>query len=238
MREYLQFYIDGEWVDPVEPRTLDVENPATEEVAGRISLGSAADVDKAVRAARRAFASYSQTSREERLALLETIGEEYTKRQEEIAAAITEEMGAPASLANGFQSRSAAYHLKTAIEVLRNFEFEEQRGNTMFVKEPIGVCGLITPWNWPVNQIAVKVFPALATGCTMILKPSEVAPFSAQIFAEVLHAAGVPKGVFNMINGDGPGVGQAISGHSDIDMVSFTGSTRAGSMSRKMRPPV
>lgn len=228
MREYLKFYIDGKWVDPVEPRTLDVDNPTTEQVSGRISLGSAADVDKAVKAARRAFASYSQTSREERLDLLQAILAEYQKRAGDLAEAVTEEMGAPPSLAAGPQVNMGMGHLVNAIDVLKNFPFEEQHGSTLVVKEPIGVCGLITPWNWPINQIACKVFPALATGCTMVLKPSEVAPYSGYIFTEILDAAGVPAGVYNMINGDGPGVGAAISSHPDIDMVSFTGSTRAG----------
>jgi len=228
MREYLKFYIDGQWVAPVVLKTLDVENPATEQVCGKIALGSAADVDKAVKAARKAFASWSLTSREERLKILNRIAEEYQKRAGDLAAAITEEMGAPASLANGFQVGLGIGHLNTAIEVLKSFRFEEQRGATLIVKEPIGVCGLITPWNWPMNQIAVKVFPALASGCTVVLKPSEVAPFSAQIFAEILHAAGVPAGVFNLIQGDGPGVGVPLSSHPDVDMISFTGSTRAG----------
>ena len=239
MREYLKFYIDGQWVDPVEPRRLDVENPATEQVCGAISLGSAADVDRAARAARRAFASWSASTKAERLDLLQAISAEYQKRSGDLAAAITEEMGAPAALANGFQVGLGFAHLNTAIEVLKNFTFEEQRGQTLIAREPIGVCGLITPWNWPLNQIAVKVFPALATGCTMILKPSEVAPFSAQIFAEVLHAAGVPAGVFNLIQGDGPGVGVALSTHAEIDMVSFTGSTRAGvEIARNAAPTV
>jgi aldehyde dehydrogenase (NAD+) len=228
MREYLKFYIGGQWVDPVELQTRDVINPATERVSGKIALGSAADVDRAVNAARKAFNSWSLTSREERLGVLQRILEEYQKRVGDLAAAITEEMGAPASLANGFQVGLGAGHLNTAIEVLKTFRFEEQRGATMIAKEAIGVCGLITPWNWPMNQIAVKVFPALATGCTVVLKPSEVAPFSAQIFAEILHAARVPAGVFNLIHGDGPGVGVALSRHPDVDLISFTGSTRAG----------
>jgi aldehyde dehydrogenase (NAD+) len=197
-------------------------------VSGTIALGSAADVDRAVKAARQAFASWSRTGREERLALFKRILDEYQKRVGDLAAAITEEMGAPAALANGFQVGLGLGHLNTAIEVLKAFRFEEQRGATMIVKEPIGVCGLITPWNWPMNQIAVKVFPALATGCTVILKPSEVAPYSGQIFAEILHAASVPAGVFNLIQGDGEGVGVALSRHPDIDLISFTGSTRAG----------
>jgi aldehyde dehydrogenase (NAD+) len=228
MREYLKFYIDGKWVAPVEPKVLEVVNPATEQVCGKIALGSAADVDKAVKAARKAFVTWSVTSREERLSVLQRIAEEYQKRAGDLAAAITEEMGAPASLANGYQVGLGIGHLMKAIEVLKSFRFEEQQGATLLVKEPIGVCGLITPWNWPMNQIAVKVFPALATGCTMLLKPSEVAPFSAQIFAEILDAARVPAGVFNLIQGDGAGVGVAMSSHPDIDMISFTGSTRAG----------
>jgi aldehyde dehydrogenase (NAD+) len=228
MREYLKFYIDGQWVDPVEPSSLDVDNPTTEQVSGKIALGAAADVDKAVSAARRAFGTWSQTSREERLDVLQAILAEYQKRTGDLADAVTEEMGAPPSLAAGPQVNLGLGHLMTAIDVLKNFEFEQQHGSTLVVKEPIGVCGLITPWNWPINQIAVKVYPALATGCTMVLKPSEVAPYSAQIFTEILDAAGVPAGVYNLVYGDGPGVGAALSSHPDVDMVSFTGSTRAG----------
>jgi aldehyde dehydrogenase (NAD+) len=228
MREDLKFYIDGKWVDPVTPKTLDVINPANEEVAGRISAGSAADVDKAVAAAKRAFATFSQTTREERLELLQRILAEYQKRFGDVANAITLEMGAPASLAQRAQAPIGMAHLATGIEVLKNFKFEEDRGPTRIVKEPIGVCGMITPWNWPINQIACKVVPALATGCTMVLKPSEEAPFSAIVWAEVMDAAGVPAGVFNLVNGTGPEVGAAIAGHPDVDMVSFTGSTRAG----------
>jgi aldehyde dehydrogenase (NAD+) len=228
MREYLKFYIDGQWVDPVEPKWLDVDNPTTEQVSGKIALGTAADVDKAVKAARNAFASWSQTSREERLDVLQAMLAEYRKRTADLADAVTEEMGAPPSLAAGPQVNLGLGHLVSAIDVLKNYEFEEQHGSTLVVKEPIGVCGLITPWNWPINQIAVKVYPALATGCTMVLKPSEVAPYSAQIFTEIVDAAGVPAGVYNLVYGDGPGVGVALSSHPDVDMVSFTGSTRAG----------
>ncbi len=229
MRDYLKFYIDGKWVDPVAPKTLDVINPATEAVAGRISLGGAADVDAAVKAARKAFETWSLTSREERMDLFMRIMAELKKRHEDMAKAITEEMGAPVWLAQRAQAAMGAAHFGTALNVLKTYKFEEeQRGTTLIVKEPIGVCGFITPWNWPLNQIACKVAPALAVGCTMVLKPSEVAPFSAQIFAEVMDAAGVPAGVFNMVNGDGPGVGAAISSHPGVDMVSFTGSTRAG----------
>ena len=228
MRDYLKFYIDGKWVDPVTPKTLDVINPANEEVAGHISMGSEADVDLAVKAAQKAFETYSQTTREQRIELLERIIVEYQKRYEDMAKAITEEMGAPSWLAQRAQAAMGIGHLQTAVAVLKDYKFEEDRGTTRLVKEPIGVCGFITPWNWPVNQIACKVAPALATGCTMVLKPSEVAPFSGYIWTEILHAAGVPAGVFNMVNGDGPTVGAAISSHPGVDMVSFTGSTRAG----------
>ena len=239
MREYLKHYIDGQWVDPVRPNALEVDNPTTEEISGRIALGSSADVDLAVTAARRAFGAWSQTTREERLELLGAIMAEYQKRAGDLAEAVTEEMGAPASLASGPQVNLGIGHLATTIDALKNFAFEEQHGSTLVVKEPIGVCGLITPWNWPINQIACKVFPALATGNTMVLKPSEVAPYSAQIFTEILDAAGVPAGVYNLVYGDGPGVGAAISSHPDIDMVSFTGSTRAGiEIARNAAPTV
>jgi len=228
MRSYKKFYIDGAWVDPVSPRTLDVINPATERACGTISLGSAADVDRAAAAARRAFASYSQTTREDRLALLGRIVEVYKARYNDMAAAITEEMGAPASLSQNAQAAIGVGHFQAAQAILQNYVFEEMRGTTLIAREPIGVCGFITPWNWPINQMACKVAPALATGCTMVLKPSEIAPFSGIILAEILHEAGVPPGVFNLVNGDGPGVGAAISSHPDIDLVSFTGSTRAG----------
>jgi aldehyde dehydrogenase (NAD+) len=239
MRDYTKFYINGKWVAPVTPKTLDVINPATETVAGRISMGSAADVDAAVRAARAAFASYSQTSVAERIALLEAIINEYKKRYADMAAAITEEMGAPAMLSQKAQAAMGVGHLTTALNVLKDYHFSETKGTTLLVKEPIGVCGLITPWNWPVNQIACKVAPALAVGCTMVLKPSEIAPFSAQVWTEILDAAGVPAGVFNLVNGDGPTVGAAISSHPEVDMVSFTGSTRAGiEVARNAAPTV
>jgi len=239
MREYLKFYIDGQWVDPATPRRHDVINPATEAMAGHISLGSAADVDRAVTAARKAFESYSLTSVDERVGLLERVIAEYKKRYDDIAAAVTEEMGAPAVLSQKAQAAMGIGHLQTALAVLKDYRFEETRGSTMIRKEPIGVCGFITPWNWPMNQIACKVAPALAVGCTMVLKPSEMAPFSAQIFAEVLDAAGVPAGVFNLVNGDGPGVGAAIASHPGVDLVSFTGSTRAGiEVARNAAPTV
>jgi len=239
VREYLRFYIDGQWVDPVELRVIDVENPATERVCGKIAIGSSADVDRAVTAARTAFGSWSQSSREVRLDLLQSLLSQYQRRSGDLAEAVTEEMGAPPALAAGPQVQMGVGHLVTAIDVLKNFAFESSRGPTLVVRDPIGVVGMITPWNWPLNQIACKVFPALAAGCTMILKPSEVAPFSGQIFAEIVHAAGVPAGVFNMVHGDGPGVGAALSSHPGIDMVSFTGSTRAGiEVARNAAPTV
>ncbi len=228
MREYLKFYIDGQWVEPIEHTVGTPINPATEEPSGKIALGGAADVDRAVQAARRAFGSWSQTSREERLAMLERILEEYNKRIDDLGAAITEEMGAPASLAGGFHIQLGLGHLSTAIEVLKTFEFEEQRGVSRIVKEPIGVCGMITPWNWPINQVTVKVFPALASGCTIVLKPSQEAHYSAHILAEIFHAAGVPAGVFNLVQGRGSVVGEAIATHPGVDMVSITGSEAAG----------
>jgi aldehyde dehydrogenase (NAD+) len=239
MREYLNFYIDGRWVEPANLRVIDVENPATEQVCGRIAAGGSADVDDAVSAARRAFSGWSQSRREDRLELLSALLAEYQRRSADLAEAVSEEMGAPPALAAGPQVQMGVGHLVTTIDVLKNFSFEEQRGTTLVVREPIGVCGLITPWNWPLNQIACKVFPALAAGCTMVLKPSEVAPFSGQVFTEIIHAAGVPAGVFNMVHGDGPGVGVALSSHAGVDMVSFTGSTRAGiEVARNAAPTV
>jgi aldehyde dehydrogenase (NAD+) len=223
-----QFYIDGAWVDPVEPKDFKVINPATEDVAGVISMGGAKDVDRAVAAARRAFEAYSRTTPAERLALLERVLAAYKIHYNDIAAAISTEMGAPITHAKGSQTRSGVGHISAMIEVLKTFKFEEIRGNTRLVQEPVGVCALITPWNWPMNQVAAKVVPALAAGCTMVLKPSEYSPFSAVLWAKVMHEAGVPAGVFNLVNGDGPQVGAPLSSHPEIDMVSFTGSTRAG----------
>lgn len=228
MRDYTKFYINGQWVDPTGTEREDVINPATEAVAGTIALGTAADVDKAVAAARIAFESFGRSSREERLTLLRRIAETIETRIGDLSAAITEEMGAPAWLAQSMQAMLGIVHTQTAIAALEHYPFEEKKGSTLILREPIGVCGLITPWNWPINQIAAKVIPALATGCTMILKPSEVAPFSAHVWAEILHEAGVPAGVFNLVDGTGPVVGEAIASHPDVDMVSFTGSTRAG----------
>jgi aldehyde dehydrogenase (NAD+) len=230
MREYTQFYINGEWVDPITPDQVDVMNPATEEVCAHISQGSQGDVDIAVAAAKAAFESFSRTSREERVELLESCVDVYKKYYNDIADAIREEMGAPKGFAGGAQAFCGQGHLQEAVKVLKNFEFEEDMGEHRVFKEPIGVCGLITPWNWPVNQIGCKVAPALAVGCTMVLKPSEVAPLSAYLWAQVMDEAGVPAGVFNMVNGSGAVVGTALSQHPDVDMMSFTGSTRAGSL--------
>ena len=228
MRNYLKFYIDGRWVDPEVLTTLDVIDPTSEKVAGRIALGGTGDVDKAVRAARGAFEKFSNTTRQERIALLERIIAETERRGKDMANAIDEEMGAPPAFAELFQLSAGLNQLRSAPRLLKDFKFEDDRGSTLIVKEPIGVCAFITPWNWPFNQIAAKVGPAIATGCTMVLKPSEVAPFSGQIFAEIMHAAGVPSGVFNLVHGDGPVVGVALSAHPEVDMISFTGSTRAG----------
>lgn len=223
-----KFYINGEWVDASGSERMAVVNPATEQAIGEIAMGTEADVDRAVQAAKDAFVSYSQTSVEERVALIERICEVYASRMEEMSDVITEEMGAPQSLSSAAQAPAALAHFKTVLKVLQNYEFETDLGTSLLVHEPIGVCAFITPWNWPVNQIACKVAPALAAGCTMVLKPSEVAPFNAILFAEILDEAGVPAGVFNLVNGDGPTVGAALSAHPDVDMVSFTGSTRAG----------
>ena len=228
MKDYLQFYIDGRWVGPASPRTLEVINPSTEQAAARISIGAQADVDAAVAAARRAFETYSQTTREERLALLGKVLEIYQKRHDDIARAISQEMGAPLWLSKAAQAAMGVAHLSSTIEVLKTFVFEQTHGTTALVHEPVGVVGMITPWNWPINQIMCKVAPALAAGCTVVLKPSEIAPLNAILVAEVLHEAGVPPGVFNLVNGDGPGVGEALSVHPGIDMMTFTGSTRAG----------
>jgi aldehyde dehydrogenase (NAD+) len=223
-----QFYIDGAWVDPIEAKEFTVINPATEASAGVISMGGPKDVDRAVAAARRAFDSYSRTTPAERLALMERILVAYKAHYDEIAQAISTEMGAPMSLAKGSQTRIGVGHISAMIEVLKTFKFEEMRGNVRLVQEPVGVCALITPWNWPMNQVAAKVIPALAAGCTMVLKPSEYSPFSAILWAKVMHEAKVPAGVFNLINGDGQNVGAPLSSHKEVDMVSFTGSTRAG----------
>lgn len=228
MSNHLKFFINGEWVEPVVPVALDVIDPSTEEPFTQIALGSKADVDKAVAAAKAAFKSFSQWTQAERLTLLKRILWEYEKRAEDIAQAVSREMGAPIAFARDSQVAAGHGHLSATITALESYKFTEDRGTTRIVKEPIGVVALITPWNWPLNQITCKVGPAIATGCTMVLKPSEIAPISGVIFAEVMEAAGVPKGVFNMVNGTGPDVGQVMAGHPDVDMVSFTGSTRAG----------
>ncbi|MBX3511226.1 MAG: aldehyde dehydrogenase family protein [Hyphomonadaceae bacterium] len=228
MREQLNFYIDGKWVAPATPRAHDVINPANEEPVGRISLGAAEDVNQAVAAAKRAFETYSRTSLAERAALLDRIIAAFQKRMPELAAAISSEMGAPMWLAGAAQAPSGLGHLMEARKLIDSFDWEFTLANARILREPIGVVGMITPWNWPINQIACKVAPALAAGCTMVLKPSELAPLNAILFAEILDEAGVPPGVFNLVNGDGPGVGAVLAAHPDVDMMSFTGSTRAG----------
>lgn len=226
--DFTRFYIDGQWVAPSVPKRCEVINPATEEPIAHISLGNAMDVDRAVKAARVAFDGFSRTSAQDRIELLGKILAVYKGRLPQMAATITAEMGAPAWLANRAQAPCAMAHVMQMIDVLKQFVPETSQGTTSIVREPIGVCALITPWNWPINQVACKVIPALAAGCTMVLKPSELAPLSAILFAEILHEAGVPNGVFNLINGDGPVVGQAMAAHPDVDLVSFTGSARAG----------
>jgi aldehyde dehydrogenase (NAD+) len=226
--EKLKFYIDGAWVDPATASTLGIVNPATEETFAQISLGSRLDVDRAAKAARRAFATYSVTSVEQRLSWLHRIIEGFQARLPELARMMTLEMGAPITFATQRQATVALFHFEEAARVLANYKFEERMGSGIVRREPIGVCGLITPWNWPLNQVASKVAPALATGCTVVLKPSEIAPLSAMLFVEIVHDAGIPAGVFNLVNGDGPTVGEAIAAHPEIDMVSVTGSTTAG----------
>ncbi len=228
MKDARQFYIDGKWVAPTQPHDFPVINPATEEQIATISLGSAADVDKAVAAAKRAFDSFSETTVEQRRELLQRIVTVYKSKSQDMAQAISSEMGAPLAFAKAAQVGAGLAHFLEVIRLLENFKFDEVRGTTLFRKEPIGVCGLITPWNWPMNQIVAKVAPAIAAGCTMVLKPSELAPLSAYLFAQILDEARVPAGVFNLVNGDGPTVGAALSTHPDIAMISFTGSTRAG----------
>ncbi|WP_299816940.1 aldehyde dehydrogenase family protein [uncultured Roseibium sp.] len=230
MIEKRQFYIGGDWVEPVVPNDLKVINPATEQPVAVISLGTAADVDRAVGAARTAFETWGEASVEERAALLERIIAVYERRSDEMNEAIRLEMGAPVTFAREQQTPAGTGHLQATLEALRDhsFEFPSPRGGSLLRHEPVGVCGLITPWNWPINQIAAKVAPALAAGCTAVLKPSEIAPLSALLFAEILDEAGCPAGVFNLVNGDGAGVGTAMAQHADIDMMSFTGSTRAG----------
>ncbi|RUM26567.1 aldehyde dehydrogenase family protein [Rhizobium vallis] len=226
--DYLQFYIGGGWVTPLATGTMDVIDPSTAQAFARISMGGPGDVDRAVAAARAAFTSFSMTTPRERQELLEGVLAAYEKRTEDLAQAISHEMGAPIGMARANQVGSGAAHLRTMIDTIKHYSFERLKGSTLIAKEPVGVVAMITPWNWPLNQIACKVAPALAAGCSMVLKPSEIAPISAMIFAEIMHEAGVPAGVFNMINGDGPTVGEALARHPDVDMVSITGSTRAG----------
>ena len=228
MKNLRNFYINGRWVAPLKVNDLCVENPATEQPLATISMGSAADVNLAVAAAKSAFATYSQFSVDQRIVLLEQLLQAYLDRYHEMAVAISMEMGSPITFAIEEQADRGSGHIAATLDALKQYQFEQQIGSTLIVKEPIGVCGLITPWNWPINQIACKVVPALAAGCSMLLKPSEIAPISAYLFSEIIDQVGFPDGVYNMLNGDGAGVGAAISSHPDIQMLSFTGSTRAG----------
>tara|TARA_Y100000814_G_C12343988_1_gene405163 strand:+ start:628 stop:2058 length:1431 start_codon:yes stop_codon:yes gene_type:complete len=236
MIEKKQFYINGKWVDPINKNELEVIDPSNEEVCAVISLGDSEDTNLAVESAKKAFPMWSSTSKEERIKLLENLYEIYKSRWNKMAESISLEMGAPIDWSIEEQSSSGANHIKNFIKTLKNFEFESafnSESNNHITYEPIGVCALITPWNWPINQITLKVIPALAAGCTMILKPSEIAPLSAIVFAEMIHDAGFPPGVFNLVNGNGDGVGTQLAKHTDIDMISFTGSTRAGKLISK-----
>lgn len=232
MLDKRQFYINGQWVNPVAGSDFAVIDPSNEEAFATISLGGKADADAAVAAAKAAFPKWRASSKAERQDLMESILDIYMKRSDDMGAVISQEMGAPIDMSKVQQSGTGSFHLKAFIDAFKDFEFERElradTPNDRIIYEPIGVCALITPWNWPMNQITLKVIPALATGCTMILKPSEQSPLSGMLFSEILHEAGVPAGVYNMVNGDGPGVGSTLSAHEDVDMVSFTGSTRAG----------
>ena len=228
MQNRRKFYIDGQWVEPHSRQEAEIINPASEEVIDTVILGDQPDVDAAVAAARKAFESFSQTTVAERIALLENIIKVYNQRMSELADVISQELGAPLSLAQIAQAPAGRDHFDATLEALKTFEWEKDYGRSRVVHEPIGVCALITPWNWPLNQIVAKVAPSLAAGCTMVLKPSEVAPLNAIILAEIMHEAGTPAGVFNLVNGDGPVVGTALARHPGVDMISFTGSTRAG----------
>ena len=236
MLDKTKFYINGEWVNPSKKNDFDIINPSNEEVCAKITLGNSEDTDKAIQSAKKAFETWKETSKQERVALLEKLLKIYNERYDEMTDAITTELGCPRDWCSANQTSSGASHIEDFIKRLKEFNFEpgfDKGSKNQILYEPIGVCGLITPWNWPINQIALKVVPALATGCTMILKPSEIAPLSGMLFAEMIHEAGFPSGVFNLVNGDGAGVGTILSGHKDVDMVSFTGSTRAGRLITK-----
>ncbi|MBO6467032.1 MAG: aldehyde dehydrogenase family protein [Pelagibacteraceae bacterium] len=236
MQDKRKFYINGQWIDPSTPSDLEVVNPSIDESFAVISLADTKDTNEAVEAAKKAFILWSKTSKDEKITLLKRLHEIYESRWDDMSKAISMEMGAPIDLASEQQTSTGSNHIKTFIKTLEKFEFEnnyDEKSNNHIAYEPIGVCALITPWNWPINQITLKVTPALAAGCTMILKPSEIAPLSGMLFAEMIHEAGFPPGVFNLVNGDGAGVGTQLSGHPDVDMVSFTGSTRAGRLITK-----
>ena len=237
MRTTRQSHIDGQWLDPADARSIDVIDPSTARSYAQLRIGDAADVDRAVGAAKQAFDTYSRWPVDERVALLRRVLDIYQRRYEEVARTISQEMGAPIAFARAMQAAVGTAHLEQTIRALQSFRFSTQTDSLLVSHEPIGVCALITPWNWPINQIVCKVAPALAAGCTMVLKPSEIAPFSAILFAEILHEAGVPPGVFNLVHGYGHEVGDALSRHPDVDMVSFTGRRAPVSRSRR-RPPI
>jgi aldehyde dehydrogenase (NAD+) len=229
MKTLNRFYIDGQWVEPApHGASFDIVDPSTEERIGTLAMGGLEDADRAIAAARAAFPAWSESSRETRIALLERIAAIYQRRLPEIADAVRQEIGAPVTLCNALQAPIGLAHLRAAIDTLRDFPFETVHGKSYVRREAIGVAALITPWNWPLNQITAKVAPALAAGCTVVLKPSEIAPLDAMLFAEILHEAGTPPGVFNMVFGEGRTVGARLASHPDVDMVSITGSTRAG----------
>jgi aldehyde dehydrogenase (NAD+) len=228
MIDFTKFYIDGRWVDPIEPGAIELVDPATELVCGSLAVGGVRDVNAAVSAARNALPRFEASGFAERQEMMARLVSAYASRAEDLADAVSSEMGAPIALARQAQVPAGAEHFETALQLLGNFSFEEMRGSTLIRREPIGVCALITPWNWPLNQAAAMLAPALAVGCTVVWKPSELAARSAQILAEIVHDAGFPPGVFNMVHGPGPGVGAALAAHGRVDMVSFTGSTHAG----------
>jgi aldehyde dehydrogenase (NAD+) len=237
MQHLQQFYIDGQWVEPSGSKRLPVIDPSTETALGEVALGDANDVDRAVAAARRAFVTFSQTGVDERVALLQSVLEAYMARYDDMADVIMREIGAPKKLAHAWQAGLGKRHIEETLRTVGRFQWRRTKGTTLINYEPVGVAALITPWNWPINQIVCKVAPALAAGCTVVLKPSEVSPMNAILFADILDAAGVPAGVFNLVNGDGPTVGAALCVHPDVDMVSFTGSTRAGVEIAKLAAP-
>ena len=228
MKDKLNFYIDGQWVEPKSSETIEVINPANENIIGHVAAGTKEDIDMAVKAASRAFESFQYSSKDDRIEMLNNVISEYENRYQDFVDTITEEMGAPLWLSSKAQASTGIKNLNETLDAIKEYEFEKKEGDYILIKEPIGVVGMITPWNWPMNQITTKVSAALAAGCTMVLKPSEISPYCGMLLAEVFDKAGIPNGVFNLVNGYGPVVGAALSEHKDVAMMSFTGSTRAG----------